>query len=81
MPPWHVGVIRAGVVVIRRQRQMMAFLLLDRSSGEITFEAGDSANYGHDHGFLATPAVVDGDACVMFLRNDDRVATAQPFVL
>lgn len=59
----------------------MTFLLLHRSSGEITLEAGDSADYAHDHGFLASPAVVDGDACVMFLRNDDWVATAQPFVL
>ena len=44
-------------------------------------EAGDSADYAHDHAFTTTPAVVDGDACVMFLRNDDWVATAQPFVL
>jgi len=59
----------------------MAFLLLHRSSGVITLEAGDSAAYAHDHGFTITPAVVDGDACVMLLRDDDWVATAQPVVL
>ena len=59
----------------------MAFLLLHRSSGEITLEAGDSADYALDHGFRATPAVVDGDACVMLLRDDDWVATAQSLLL
>ncbi len=44
-------------------------------------EAGDSAVYARDHGFTITPAVVDGDECVMFLRNDDWVATAQSFTL
>ena len=56
---------------------MMAILLLHRSSGTITVEAGSADEYAADHGFDAVAAVLDGDECVKLLRNAEWVATAQ----
>ena len=60
---------------------MMAILLLHRSSGTISLEAGSAEDYASDHGLDAASAVLDGDACVKLLRNGDWVATAQRLAL
>jgi hypothetical protein len=59
-------------------RQVMAILLLHRSSGVITLEPGSTEEYASDHEFSVMPAVLDGDECVKLLRDGDWVATAQP---
>jgi hypothetical protein len=60
---------------------MMAILLLHRSSGVTTMEAGSAEDYARDHGFDTMLAILDGDECVELLRNGDWVATVQPAVL
>lgn len=57
---------------------MMATLLLHRSSGDITIEAGRAEEHALDHAFDVTPAILCGDGYVKLLRNGDWVATAQP---
>jgi hypothetical protein len=59
----------------------VAMLLLHRSSGLITLEAGSADEYAREHGFDTMPAILDGDQCVKLHRNSDWVATAQPAVL
>jgi hypothetical protein len=54
----------------------MAIMLLHRSSGTITFEAGTANEYASDHGFDVMPAILDGDSCVKLLRDGDWVARA-----
>ncbi len=60
---------------------MMSILLLHKSSGDVTLEAGTAAEHARNHGFDTVLAVLDGDDCVKLLRNGDWVATAQPAVL
>lgn len=50
----------------------MAIVLLHRSSGQITFEAGSAVEYACDHGLDTMTTVLDGDECVKLLRNGDR---------
>ena len=54
----------------------MAILLLHRSSGVITLEAGSADEYAHDHGFDLIPNILDGDECVKLLRDGKKLAPA-----
>lgn len=59
----------------------MAILLLHRSSGVTTLEAGSAEEYARNHGFGTVPEVLDGDECIKLMRNGDWVATACAIVL
>jgi hypothetical protein len=56
---------------------MVPILVLHRSSGEITVEAGRIDLYAGSCGLRMVPAILDGDVCVKLLLDDDWVATAQ----
>jgi hypothetical protein len=59
----------------------MAILLLLRSSGVITLEAGSAEEYGRHCGLDLRPAIIDGDECFKLVRNGGWVATAQPVIV